>query len=175
MTPASTQIKNPSFNWESVNLHDQRKLFSEHYKYLLTNDGPFSKHTEAAHVTTILNWLGPESYQLFNNLYFEAERNEKNKVDHVLFMFEKCFKPTQSVLQSWYLLGSIHSSQCKDQTEFMSKLHDVANDCSFANKDEIVKILFLIHNTNERGKDQLIEKMKTTDTLTDILQLAKTV
>ena len=50
---------------------------------------------------------------------------------------------------------------------------DVANDCSFANKDEIVKFLFLIHNTNERVKDQLIEKMKMMYTLTDILQLAK--
>ena len=58
--------------------------------------------------------------------------------DNVLFMFEKHCKPTQSVLQSWYQLGSIYSSQCKDQTEFMSKLHDVANDCSFANKDETV-------------------------------------
>ena len=57
----------------------------------------------------------------------------------------------------------------------MSKLHDVANDCIIANRDEIVKFLFLIHNTNERVKDQLIEKMNTTDTLTDILQLAKTV
>ena len=57
----------------------------------------------------------------------------------------------------------------------MSKLHDVANDCSFANKDKIVKFLFLIHNTNDRVKDQLIEKMKTMDTHTDILQLAKTV
>ena len=41
--------------------------------------------------------------------------------------------------------------------------------------NEIVKFLFLIHNTNERVKDQVIEKMKTKDTLTDILQLAKTV
>ena len=57
----------------------------------------------------------------------------------------------------------------------MSKLCDVANDCSFANKVEIVTFLFLIHNTNDRVKDQLIEKMKTMDTLTDILQLAKSV
>ena len=69
-------------------------------------------------------------------------------------MFEKHFKPTQSVLQSWYQLGSMYSSQCKDQIEFVSKLHDVANDCSFANKDELVKFLFLIHNTNKRVKDQ---------------------
>ena len=163
MTPPNLLIKTPSFNWESVNLHDQWKLFSEQCKYLLTNDGPFSKHGEAAHVTAILNWLGPKSYQVFDNLNFEAERKEKH------------FKPTQSVLQSQYQLGSIYLSQCKDQTEFMSKLCDVANDCRFANKDEIVKILFLIHNTNERVKDQLIEKIKTVVTLTDILQLAKTV
>ena len=85
------------------------------------------------------------------------------------------FKSTQSVFQLWYQLGSIYSSQCKYQTKFMSKLFDVANDCSFANKDEIVKFLFLIHKTNERVKDQFIEKMKTTDTLTDIVQLAITV
>ena len=42
-------------------------------------------------------------------------------------------------------------------------------------KDEIVKMLFLIYNTNKKVKEQLIEKMKTMDTLTDILQLAKTV
>ena len=40
----------------------------------------------------------------------------------------------------------------------MSKLHDVANDCSFANKDETVKFLFHIHYTNEWVKDQVIEK-----------------
>ena len=57
----------------------------------------------------------------------------------------------------------------------MSKLCDVANDCNFADKDEIIKFLFLIHNTNERVKGQLIEKMKTMETLTDTLQLAKTV
>ena len=55
----------------------------------------------------------------------------------------------------------------------MSKPCDVATDGSFTNKDEIVQFLFLIHNTNERVKDQLIEKMKTTDTLTDILNWLK--
>ena len=79
---------------------------------------------------------------MFSNLNFEAEGKEKSKIYDVLFMFEKHFKPSQSVLQSWYQLGSIYSNQCKDQTEFMSKLHDVANDCNFANKGEIVFISY---------------------------------
>ena len=87
----------------------------------------------------------------------------------------KVFQTHPDCTQIMVQRGSIYSSQSKDQTEFMSKLHDDENDCSLANKDEIVKFSFLIHNTNERVKDQLIEKMKTMDTLTDILQLAKTV
>ena len=110
---------------------------------------------------------------MFNNLNFDAEGKDKTKISDVLFMFEKHFKPTQSMLQSWYQLGSIYSS--KDQTEFMSKLCDVVNGCNFENLDEIVKFLILIHNTNVRIKDQLIEKMKMADALVDILQLAKMV
>ena len=55
----------------------------------------------------------------------------------------------------------------------MSKLCDVVNGCNFEDKDEIVKFLFLIHNTNKGIKDQLIKKMRMTDVLVDILQLAK--
>ena len=57
----------------------------------------------------------------------------------------------------------------------MSKLCNVANDCSFANKDEIVKFFFLSITQMIGLKIQLLEKMKIMDTLTDILQLAKTV
>ena len=69
-----------------------------------------------------------------NNLNFDAGGKDKSKIDDVQFMFEKHFKPRQSALQSWYQLGSIYSSQFEDQTDFMSNLHDVANDCSSANK-----------------------------------------
>ena len=133
-------------------------MFSEQCKFILINDDPFSKHSEPSHIATVLNWLGLKSYQVFNNLNFYAEDKEKSKRDDALFMFEKHLKPTQSVLQLWYQLGSIYSSQYKDQTEFISKLCNVANNCSFANKDEMVKFLFFIHNANERVKDQLMEK-----------------
>ena len=112
--PLSITIKTLSFN-----LHEQWKLFSEQCKFLLINDGPFSKHSEPAHIAAVLNRLGPKSYQVINNLNFDAEGKDKSKIDDVLFMFEKHFKSIQSVLQSWYQLGSIYSSQCKDQTEFM--------------------------------------------------------
>ena len=77
----------------------------------------------------------------------------------VLEVLGGCFKPTQSVLQSWYQLGSVYSSQCKDQMVFLNKMKNVGTDCSFSNKDEVIKFLFITHNTNERVKDYLIEHM----------------
>ena len=53
--PLSIPIKTPSFNWDNVNLHDQWKLFSEQCKFLLINDGLFSKHSEPAHIGAVLN------------------------------------------------------------------------------------------------------------------------
>ena len=52
----SIPIKTSSVNRDSVNLLEQWKLFSEHCKFLLINDGPFSKHSELACIATVLNW-----------------------------------------------------------------------------------------------------------------------
>ena len=71
--PPCIPINSPRFNWDNVNLHDQWKLFSEQYKFLLISDGLFSKHSEPAHIAAVLNRLGPKSYQVFNNLNFDTE------------------------------------------------------------------------------------------------------
>ena len=63
----------------------------------------------------------------------------------------------------------------KSQTDFMLKLKEIANDCSFTNSDEVVKFLLLTHNQNARVKDALLDKMKGTSTLTECLTIAKTV
>ena len=92
--------------------------FSEQCKFLLINNGQFSKYSEPSPISAVLNWLGLKSYQVFNNLNSDAEGKDKSKIDDVLFMFEKHFKPTLSVLQLCYQLGSIYSSQ--DHTEYIS-------------------------------------------------------
>ena len=79
-------LKLPSFNWDNVNLHAQWKFFSEQCKFLLINNGPFSKHSEPAHIAAVLNWLGQKSYHVFNNLNFDAEGKDKSKMDDILFV-----------------------------------------------------------------------------------------
>ena len=59
------------------------------------------------------------------------------------------------MIHSWYNLGALHSHHCKDQSDFMSKLRNLAKECGFTNQDEVVKFLFLIHNSHRRVQDQL--------------------
>ena len=124
--------------------------------------------------SSCVDWRGPLSYQIMNHLTF-PEDGDKKKLINVFAVLGRHFKSTQSVPQSWYKLGIVYSSQCKDEMEFLNKLKDIAADCSFSNKEEVIKFLFLIHNTNQRVKDYLIEHMKPENTIADVLQLAKTV
>ena len=147
----SIPIKPLIFNRDSLNLHEQWTLFREQCQFLLI-DGPYPVHTEPACIAAVLK-----------------ARDKKNLLN-VLEVLGGHFKPTHSVLQSWCQLGSVYSSQCKDQMEFLIKLKDVAADCSFLNKKEVIKVLFLIHNINERVKDYLIENTKPENTLANVLQ-----
>ena len=171
--PPSIPINNPSINWESCNLHEAFKIFKNQAKYLLI-DGQYKSCQDQDMVGALLNWLGPKSYGVYDELGFGAGKSKTN-VQHVLNAFEAYFKPTQSLFQSWYQLGGQYSSSFKSQTDFMLKLKEIANDCSFTNSDEVVKFLFLTHNQNSRVKDALLDKMKGTSTLMECLMIAKTV
>ena len=171
--PPSIPINKLSFNWESCNLHEAFKILKNQAKYLLI-DGQYKSCQDQDKVGDLLNWLGPRSYGIYDKLEFGAGKSKTN-VQHVLKAFEAYFKPTQSLFQSWYQLGGQHSSSFKSQMDFMLKLKEIANDCSFTNSDEVVKFLFLTHNQNSRVKDALLDKMKGTSTLTECLTIAKTV
>ena len=53
------------------------------------------------------------------------------------------------------------------------RLREVAKDCSFANANEIVHFLFLMHNQNTSVKEELLKTMKPTDSLHDALKIAR--
>ena len=142
--PPSILITKPSFNWESCNLHEAFKIFKNQAKYLLI-DGQYKSCGDQDKVGALLNWLCPKSYGVYNELEF-SEGKSKTNVQHVLKAFEAYFKPMQFLFQSWYQLGGQYSGSFKSQMDFMLKLKEIANDCSFTNSDEVVKFLFLTHN-----------------------------
>ena len=104
----------------------------------------------------------------YMSTYIAAD-NDKEEPEKVLEAFEKYFKLEQNQFHSWYTLGSIYSSQFKCQHDFLTRLREVAHDCSFTNADEIVHFLFLTHNQNTQVREELLKLMKTTDGLKDNL------
>ena len=122
-------------------------------------------------VSIFLEWLGDRSYELINTLNFPVGKS-KDVLNDVIEQFESYFKPSQSTFQSWYELGSIYSSQFKNQNDFLNKLLDVLKDCDLDNPNELVMFLFLVHNQNGRGCENLLKEMKSDSTLQDCLHIA---
>ena len=65
-------------------------------------------------IGAILNWLGPRSFEVCEDLMMEPGEDKKNCAN-VLKAFECYFKPTQSLFQNWYQLGGLYSGLCKSQ------------------------------------------------------------
>ena len=108
----SILLNKPSFNWESTNLHETFKLFRNQVKFLLV-EGQYSKCDEVDKVRAILNWLGPKSYEVYEDLAMEPGENKKKCAD-VLKAFDRYFKPSQSLFQN---LVIIPGTNCEDFTQ----------------------------------------------------------
>ena len=166
------QLKQPNFNWEG-NVYENYKAFSERATILL--GGPYAKYDDPSKISAFLSWTGDKGFQLYKNLDWERTGYDKSKWEDVVKAFGEEFKPCQTVMQSWYQLGNLYSSHCKDQTEFMTRIKELAKEGGFTNQEEIIKFLFLIHNNNTKVREYLIDKAEPTKTSYDFLVLAKTI
>ena len=164
-------IYKPKFDWTASNLYEQFKLFKQKCTYLLINVS-YSHVPAHLQVSVFLNWFGDCSYELINTIEFPPGKS-KEVLNDVIEQFESYFKPSQSTFQSWYELGSLYSSQFKNQNDFLNKLLDVSKDCELDNPNELVKFLFLVHNQNNHVHENLLKEMKSDSTLQDCLHIAK--
>ena len=158
----------PKFHWNQDNLYEQFKSFKCVVEFAFK--GQYKKCSNSVKCGSILNWLGVESYPVYDNL--PITEAQKQNPEQLLEAFEKYFKPERKIFQLWYALGSIYSGHYKTQSEFYHTLNSVANDCSFTNKEEIIKFLFLTHNQNTRVREHLLKEMQDTTSMTDMLHMA---
>ena len=149
------------------------KRFRDQVELLLVG-GSYTGMEEKQKVNMLLNWMTDKGQKIYKEqLVFrteEPDKKDKEKLKDVLEVFEAHFTPLQSMIHSWYNLGALHSHHCKDQADFMSQLRSLANDCAFTNADEVVKFLFLIHNSHKCVQDQLLKDVTKNSSLTDCLQ-----
>ena len=157
----------PTFSWDSPNLYTQYKIFKQKVDFAFK--GLYKDSDAASKVCATLNWLADNTYEIYKHLHWAAG-DDKDDLEKVLEAFENYFKLEQNQFHSCYTLGTIYSSQFKCQHDFLTRLREVAKDCSFANADEIVCFLFLMHNQNTRVREELLKTMKPTDSLLDTVK-----
>ena len=145
------QLKQPNFNWKG-NVYENYKAFSERATILL--GGPYAKYDDPSKISAFLSWTGDKGFQLYKNIDWERTGYNKDRWEDVVKAFGEEFKPCQTVMQSWYQLGNLYSSHYKDQTEFMTRIKELAKEGGFTN---------------------LIDKAEPTKTSYDFLVLAKTI
>ena len=145
---AQLNYKPPMFNWDG-NQYESFKMFKNKVTILL--NGPYVHADGPSKVAAILSWLGDKRFQLYANTDWVRLGKNKTNWEHVLDAFSEHFKPCQTAMQAWYQLGNLYSQQSSNQTDFMTRLKELVAEGGFTNQDEIVKFLFLIHNTNQKG------------------------
>ena len=156
----------PVFDWSAQNLCTQFRIFKTKVEFAFNDT--YKSNTNEAKVGAILNEMGDSAFEVYNNFVWTLPA-DKNDPVKVLTQFENYFKLAQNAYHCWYMLGGMHSSQFKCQSDFMIRLRDVVKDCQFKKPDEIVKFLFLTHNQNLKVQEELLKSMKDTDGLNDIL------
>ena len=90
---------------------------------------------------------------MYKNIDWERTGYDKHNWEDAVKAFGEEFKPCQTVMQSWYQLGNLYSSHCKDQTEFMTRIKELAKEYN----------------------KYLIDKAEPTKTSYDFLVLAETI
>ena len=163
------RFKPPKFDWNANNLYSQFKLFKTKVEFAF--NGTYKDNPGHAKVGAILNWLGDAAFEIYGNFIWTAVTDKDDPLK-VLKALEDYFKPAQNKYHCWYSLSGIYSSQFKSQSEFMVKLCECVQECSFEKPDEVVKFLFLMHNQNTRVNEELLKSMKDEDDLNDILGYA---
>ena len=172
-TPLQLHLKPPTLNWDG-NLHENLKISSPSKSMLQCS---WKDHIQG--MTLQIRWLPCFHGWVIKGSIYTTQSNggthNKKAWKDILEAFEGHFKPCQTVMQSWYQLGSLYSSNCKDQTKFMTRIKELIREGGFKEKDEVIKFLFVIHNTDPKVREYLIDKGDPAKTCSDFLNLARSV
>ena len=121
--PPSIPVNKPSFSGSQPTFMKPLSCFVTKSSFCWLRD-QYSKCDEMDKVGAILNWLGPKSFGVYEDLAMEPGE-DKRKCEDVLKAFQHYFKPTQSLFQNWYQLGGPYSRSCKSQGNFMRRLKEI--------------------------------------------------
>ena len=81
------------------------------------------------------------------------------------------------MIHAWYHIGTTFSdsTDIKTQSDFMYRLKDLVKQCECTNSDEVVQLLFLIHNKHAEVKQESLKCVTKETTLGQCLEYARNI
>ena len=168
-------INQPKFNTQSKNRLAEWSRFQLEVENLLI-DGPYFTLSEIQKCQFFCNWMGEGTSKKAQTIKMQHKddgtEQDRNELKHLLDAFGDCITPLRSFIHNKQLIGNITSRMCADQSKFLYTLCSVAKDCKFSDSDDVIKLLFLINNTNAEVRSKLLKEVKDTSTLDEYLDIA---
>ena len=152
---ASTNLNLPSKLSLKGNLSVNWKKFRQQFEiYMLAAN--LSSRKPAAKVALLLNLIGEEALEVYNN--FEKSEDSEESLDTVLDKFEKYCNPKKNVLHSRYLFYSRHQKPGERFDSFFTEVKMLAADCEFSNKDDNLRDRLVFGSTDTKVQQKLIKE-----------------
>ena len=124
-------------------------------------------------VSSLIYYMGPTAESVFQQLKFDSE-DDKKDYTKVLDKFASYFKPSVNVFHKRALFEQCTHLPGETVEQFVRKLHDAAEDCSFTDKDTRIRDRFVAHLSDRATAALLQNEPPDTLTLQKAIERART-
>ncbi len=172
---SDSNIKAPSFNWESPDLPREFKTFRRYCELLLTTP-TYSSRPGKEIVSLILLWMGRKAVEIFDN-WTQLTEQERNQPDSVWAAFQTYFEPKSNFRLARFQLRDLRQEAGEPVDSFLTRMRQQASKCSFANPgavDDNILDQLIKGTAHSQVRKKLLDHTPTRLTLDTAMDMART-
>ena len=147
-------IPPPVMNWDASNLAEEWKKFKLHVELIFK--GPLKSKSEEEQVSYLLLWIGQQGRDVYKTWTGISEENAK-KLETYYTRFKNHVQPKLNPIFARYCFNNeVQGSDSIDA--FVTRLKNKAEDCSFTEKENMIRDRIVFGCYNEKCREKLINE-----------------
>ena len=141
----------PVMNWESANLPEAWRKFTEHCDLIFK--GPLKEKEESVHISYMLLWIGEKGRELHGTLNLSTSERKK-----LAAIYEKIRAHLQPKINHVFARYKFNNETQGDRTfeQFLTKLRVIAESCNYAESNEMIRDRLVFGVKSPKIREKLI-------------------
>ena len=157
----SLQAPRPMEFTSKGNIGEAWKRFKQRFEIYKRASGAAEK-AQDLQVSSLLQIMGEEALDIFNNFTFENE-DEKKNYDVVVEKFNQHFVPQQNVVVERFNFNRAHQEPDEDFDHFLTRIKNLAATCEFQDiKDSMIRDRIVAGISDNCTRERLLAKKDLT-------------